>query len=113
MSDHNTTSQTTNLIGNVASDDKSKVNFTPVSSDPSTFKFHPDDPESSISRIRFAMKGETKYYDPCERSSKMSLRCLEENQDDKFKCQEFFDAYRDCKRQWLAAKKSNAMQWRR
>ncbi|KAI6117434.1 cysteine alpha-hairpin motif superfamily [Pisolithus croceorrhizus] len=42
----------------------------------------------------------SKHTDPCEDAAKASLKCMDRNQYDKDKCQDFFQAYRDCKRAW-------------
>ncbi|RDD43342.1 Cytochrome c oxidase-assembly factor COX23, mitochondrial [Trichoplax sp. H2] len=41
---------------------------------------------------------------PCTEEAKASYKCLDVNNYDKSMCQEFFDAYKDCKRQWNARK---------
>ncbi|KAI5992578.1 hypothetical protein F5J12DRAFT_726944, partial [Pisolithus orientalis] len=38
---------------------------------------------------------------PCEDAAKASLKCMDRNQYDKGKCEDFFQAYRDCKRAWV------------
>ncbi|KIM59339.1 hypothetical protein SCLCIDRAFT_126383, partial [Scleroderma citrinum Foug A] len=38
---------------------------------------------------------------PCEDAAKASLTCMDRNEYDRDKCQDFFQAYRDCKRAWL------------
>ncbi|KAI6154311.1 hypothetical protein EDD17DRAFT_1738299, partial [Pisolithus thermaeus] len=43
----------------------------------------------------------SKHTDPCEDAAKASLKCMDRNQYDKDKCQDFFQAYRDCKRAWV------------
>lgn len=43
----------------------------------------------------------SKHTDPCEDAAKASLKCMDRNQYDKGKCEDFFQAYRDCKRAWL------------
>lgn len=47
------------------------------------------------------MKEPSKFYDPCEESRMASMDCLYRNQDDKYACQEFFDAYRECRKDFL------------
>lgn len=91
--------------------DKEKVNYTPETNDPSTFKYYPDDPESTMARYKFQTKGISQYYDPCEQSAKMSMRCLEQNDYDRSQCKEYFDAYRECKKQWLEARRNNRSNW--
>lgn len=89
---------------------KDKVNFTPDSGS-STYKFYPDNPESSLNRYRFAVKDPSQYYDPCQESSKMSFKCLELNNYDRDLCHDYFDAYRECKKQWLKARRENRQFW--
>ncbi|KAG6332519.1 hypothetical protein ID866_6569 [Astraeus odoratus] len=43
----------------------------------------------------------SKHTDPCEEAAKASLTCMDQNEYNKDKCQDFFQAYRDCKRAWL------------
>lgn len=94
-----------------ASTDKSKVDFAPKGSDPNTFKYYPDNPESGMNRYLFTMKGPSEYYDPCQQSAKMSFNCLERNDYDRSMCKEYFDAYRECKKQWLKARREAKTQW--
>ncbi|AET41490.1 Cox23p Ecym_8205 [Eremothecium cymbalariae DBVPG len=96
--------------GNVVTD-KTKVNFTPTSNDTSTFQFYPDDPEATLNRFKFYSKGASMYYDPCEESSKMSFKCLELNNYDRSLCHDYFDAYRECKKQWLKARREDNSKW--
>lgn len=37
---------------------------------------------------------------PCKAESKASMKCLDENNYMRSKCQEYFDAYIDCKKAW-------------
>ncbi|CDO96441.1 unnamed protein product [Kluyveromyces dobzhanskii CBS 2104] len=90
---------------------KSKVNFTPEKTDVNTYKFYPDNPESTLNRYRFASKGASQYYDPCQESSKMSFKCLERNNYDRDLCHDYFDAYRECKKQWLKARREKREFW--
>ncbi|CAI4039492.1 hypothetical protein SMKI_08G1590 [Saccharomyces mikatae IFO 1815] len=91
--------------------DRTKVNYVPKSDDPSSFQYYPDDPENPVNKYKFALKADSQYYDPCEESSKLSFQCLERNDYDRSKCQEYFDAYRECKKQWLTARRNNRQQW--
>jgi len=45
--------------------------------------------------------------DPCWRENKLSMRCLDENDYDKGKCQAEFENYRTCKGFW------NSVSWAR
>lgn len=81
-----------------------KVDFTKGNA--SQFKYYPDSPTSEINKLRFETKGPSKYYDPCSESSKMSIRCMEVNgKYNKHLCNEYFQAYRDCKKEWLAERR--------
>lgn len=91
--------------------DRTKVNYVPKSDDPSSFQYYPDDPENPVNKYKFALKADSQYYDPCEESSKLSFQCLERNDYDRSKCQEYFDAYRECKKQWLTARRKNRQHW--
>ncbi|GAA5870713.1 hypothetical protein JCM1840_006782 [Sporobolomyces johnsonii] len=43
----------------------------------------------------------TKFADPCAVAREESMKCLDRHAYDKPKCNEFFQAYRDCKKEWL------------
>lgn len=90
---------------------KNQVDFAPEKADVNSFKFYPDDPESTLNRFRFSAKGASEYYDPCQESSKMSFKCLELNNYDRDLCRDYFDAYRECKKQWLKARRQNREFW--
>lgn len=91
--------------------DKNQVNYTPDSKDTDSYKYYPDDPESTWNRFRFQAKGDSQYFDPCEESSKLSMKCLELNNYDRQLCKEYFDAYRECKKQWLQSRRRDKSQW--
>ncbi|SCU80368.1 LAMI_0B02014g1_1 [Lachancea mirantina] len=91
--------------------DKTKVDFAPTSATPAEFKFYPDNPESTLNKYRFSAKDASRFFDPCQESANMSTRCLETNDYDRDKCREYFDAYRECKKQWLRARRQNRGQW--
>lgn len=95
----------------LAQTDKTRVNFTPDSQDTESYKYYPDDPESTWNRFRFQAKGDSQYFDPCEESSKLSMKCLELNNYDRDLCHEYFDAYRECKKQWLQSRRRDKSQW--
>lgn len=40
-------------------------------------------------------------HSPCEDASKASLACMDQNDYNRDKCMEYFQAYRDCKRAWV------------
>lgn len=88
--------------------DKEKVNFTEGKSE--NFKFYPDNPENHRHKYRWSMKEPSKYYDPCEESRQASISCMLRNQEDKLVCQEFFDAYRECKKDFFEKRKKDRLQ---
>ncbi|KAI9594138.1 hypothetical protein BDF19DRAFT_446063 [Syncephalis fuscata] len=60
---------------------------------------------STVDLTAFNNKPATLFMDPCAKQSKESLRCLEDNPGDKNKCTAYFEAYRDCKKIWLDARR--------
>jgi cytochrome c oxidase assembly protein subunit 23 len=68
----------------------------------SEVRFYPDRPTQRRHKDRFIIKEPSKYYDPCAESSKMAIRCME-NHDEDYKeiCNEYFQAYRECKKEWM------------
>lgn len=52
------------------------------------------------SEKEFNSKSSSKYYDPCQDFANKSIRCLHRNGGDKDMCQDYFQAYRDCKKEW-------------
>lgn len=84
--------------------DKSKIDFTEGSNSPQDFKYYPDTPNSVVNKLQFESKQPSKFYDPCIESSRMSIRCLEINgRENKAICNEYFQAYRDCKKAWVCS----------
>lgn len=82
--------------------DKSKIDFTEGSNSPQDFKYYPDTPNSAVNKLQYESKQPSKFYDPCAESSRMSIRCLEINgRENKAICNEYFQAYRDCKKAWV------------
>lgn len=96
---------------NGAVKDSSKVDYAPKGQDPSKFQYYPENPESGVNRLMFAIKGPSQYYDPCQESAQMSLNCLDRNDYNKDLCKEYFDAYRECKKQWLKSRRQDRSQW--
>ncbi|KAH8726321.1 cytochrome c oxidase-assembly factor COX23, mitochondrial [Phaeosphaeriaceae sp. PMI808] len=47
----------------------------------------------------------SEYFDPCQEAADKSIRCLKRNGGERAMCVDFFQAYRDCKEQWQAARK--------
>lgn len=87
--------------------DKSQVDFTKGSV--SEYKFYPDNPENHRHKYRWAAKEPSKYYDPCEESRQASISCVLRNQEDKSVCQDFFDAYRECQKDFCRKRREDRM----
>ncbi|KAG9248310.1 hypothetical protein BJ878DRAFT_488637 [Calycina marina] len=72
----------------------------------------PWDPKTSQ---KFENKRPGEYFDPCQEASARSMKCLHRNANNKEMCNDYFQAYRDCKKQWMAerkeAKLKNAKPW--
>lgn len=81
------------------------TNFVKTSKDNKTIedvRFYPDRPTQRLHKDRFIVKQPSKYYDPCAESSKMAIRCMENHEEDyKDVCSEYFQAYRECKKEWM------------
>ncbi|KAF9884167.1 Mitochondrial copper homeostasis protein [Aspergillus nanangensis] len=54
---------------------------------------------------KFSNKNASEYYDPCQDFADRSLKCMKRNGSDREMCGDYFQAYRDCKKQWLTQKK--------
>ncbi|EPE04159.1 cytochrome c oxidase-assembly factor cox23 [Ophiostoma piceae UAMH 11346] len=52
-------------------------------------------------REKFETKSKSEYLDPCQEAAAKSIRCLHRNGGDRGMCQDYFQAYRDCKKIWL------------
>ncbi|KZT65630.1 hypothetical protein DAEQUDRAFT_516434 [Daedalea quercina L-15889] len=65
----------------------------------------PDDYKKS-----FEGRVKTKFVDPCDRASKASMECMNRNDFDRAQCSDFFQAYRDCKKDWVHASSTNSRQ---
>ncbi|KAL1921401.1 uncharacterized protein VTP21DRAFT_11117 [Calcarisporiella thermophila] len=50
---------------------------------------------------RFQNKESTLFVDPCTAETKASMQCLDDNNYDRSKCEEYFKQYRDCKKRWF------------
>ncbi|KIJ65694.1 hypothetical protein HYDPIDRAFT_110841 [Hydnomerulius pinastri MD-312] len=59
-----------------------------------------------------ARKSYSQYTDPCEDASKASLTCMDRNEYNRDKCMEYFEAYRECKKTWLAQRRSDRQRGR-
>ncbi|KAL6454780.1 COX23 Cytochrome c oxidase-assembly factor COX23 [Candida maltosa Xu316] len=99
------------LVSDEVEKDKSKVDFTKGSVE--EFKFYPDNPKSHRHKYKWSMKEPSKFYDPCEESRIASMDCLYRNQEDKYACQEFFDAYRECRKDFFRKKREDKIDGKR
>ncbi|BCS00874.1 coiled-coil-helix-coiled-coil-helix domain-containing protein [Aspergillus luchuensis] len=54
---------------------------------------------------KFTSKPASEYFDPCQDFADRSLKCMKRNGFDKEMCSDYFQAYRDCKKEWLTQKK--------
>ncbi|KAE8321706.1 hypothetical protein BDV39DRAFT_185291 [Aspergillus sergii] len=72
----------------------------------STSDQHPESSEQghpnswSNTERRFTNKSASEYYDPCQDFADRSLKCMKRNNFDREMCHDYFQAYRDCKKQW-------------
>ncbi|MCJ1350425.1 MAG: Mitochondrial copper homeostasis protein [Icmadophila ericetorum] len=57
------------------------------------------------SRSTFNTKKYSEYFDPCQEAANRSMKCLRRNGGDRDLCTDYFQAYRDCKRQWVTERK--------
>lgn len=72
----------------------------------SEVRFYPDRPTKRLHKDRFIIKEPSRYYDPCAESSRMAIRCMENNEEDyRDICAEYFQAYRECKKEWMEQRK--------
>jgi len=53
------------------------------------------------SEAKFTAKQHSEYVDPCQGVADRSLKCLRRNGGDRSMCMDYFEAYRDCKKNWM------------
>ncbi|QDS67646.1 Mitochondrial copper homeostasis protein [Venturia effusa] len=70
-----------------------------------------ESPWSKDKAKKFETKPHSKYYDPCQDAASRSIKCLQRNAGDKEMCQDFFQAYRDCKKEWIEQRRANSKGW--
>ncbi|CAD1810517.1 hypothetical protein FOB58_001561 [Candida parapsilosis] len=87
--------------------DKGKPNVNFTEGGVENYKFYPDDPKNHRHKYKWAAKEASKFYDPCEESRQASMDCLYRNQDDKYVCQDFFDAYKECRKDFFRKKRQD------
>ncbi|GFN12907.1 coiled-coil-helix-coiled-coil-helix domain-containing protein [Aspergillus tubingensis] len=51
---------------------------------------------------KFTSKPASEYFDPCQDFADRSLKCMKRNGFDKEMCSDYFQAYRDCKKEWVS-----------
>lgn len=54
----------------------------------------------------FGSKRNSEYLDPCQEAATRSWKCLHRNNGDRDMCSDYFQAYRDCKKQWTTERKA-------
>ncbi|RDX54263.1 hypothetical protein OH76DRAFT_1078242 [Lentinus brumalis] len=57
----------------------------------------------------FKGKQVSKFVDPCSEASKASMDCMNHHDYDRDKCLDYFQAYRDCKKAWMAQRKADRL----
>ncbi|TDZ13861.1 Cytochrome c oxidase-assembly factor cox-23 [Colletotrichum sidae] len=57
------------------------------------------------SNRKFDAKSKSEYFDPCQEFAQRSIRCLHRNGGDRSMCGDFFQAYKDCKKEWFERRK--------
>ncbi|TKA59253.1 hypothetical protein B0A49_11368, partial [Cryomyces minteri] len=62
-------------------------------------------PWDKRAETRFDSKKNSEYFDPCQDAADRSIRCLRRNGGDREMCTDYFQAYRDCKKQWMTERK--------
>lgn len=49
---------------------------------------------------QYTSKKNSQYVDPCQEAAERSLKCLRRNGGARDMCMDYFDAYRECKKNW-------------
>ncbi|KAK8082596.1 hypothetical protein PG996_001377 [Apiospora saccharicola] len=62
-------------------------------------------PWSKENKNKFQNKSRSEYFDPCQEAAERSIRCLNRNQGDRKMCSDYFEAYRNCKKEWTERRK--------
>ncbi|EEH10617.1 mitochondrial cytochrome c oxidase assembly factor [Histoplasma capsulatum G186AR] len=55
----------------------------------------------------FTHKPASGFYDPCQDFADRSIKCMRRNGNDKTMCSDYFQAYRDCKKEWMTQRKKS------
>ncbi|KAK3940884.1 hypothetical protein QBC46DRAFT_112607 [Diplogelasinospora grovesii] len=72
-----------------------------MASDASDSKDNSADPWNEKTKTKFETKSRSEFLDPCQEAASRSIRCLHRNGGDRSLCQDYFQAYRDCKKNWI------------
>ncbi|CAK7246015.1 MAG: Mitochondrial copper homeostasis protein [Sporothrix thermara] len=91
-------SKATSKEGAAAADTTTTATATAASSGTNTSAG--DDVWTPKVRRKFETKSKSEYLDPCQEAAARSIRCLHRNGGDRALCQDYFQAYRECKKQW-------------
>ncbi|KAL2114880.1 hypothetical protein VTJ04DRAFT_10543 [Mycothermus thermophilus] len=62
-------------------------------------------PWNQETKEKFQNKDRSAFLDPCQEAAARSIRCLHRNGGDRSMCSDFFQAYRDCKKEWIEKRK--------
>ena len=84
---------------------------SPANSDSSA---PPDDKPGDVwtsHQQAFSSKRNSQYYDPCQEAANKSIKCMHRNAGDKDMCQDYFQAYRDCKKEWTEMRRTGKATW--
>ncbi|KAH8900940.1 hypothetical protein GQ53DRAFT_740769 [Thozetella sp. PMI_491] len=63
------------------------------------------DPWSKDKKDKFESKSRSEWFDPCQEAAARSIACLRRNDGDRSMCQDYFQAYRDCKKNWTTRRR--------
>ncbi|KAK3346106.1 hypothetical protein B0T25DRAFT_571265 [Lasiosphaeria hispida] len=67
-------------------------------------------PWTDETKSKFNGKSRSEFLDPCQELAAKSIRCLHRNGGDRSMCQDYFQAYRDCKKLWIDKRKMEKRQ---
>ncbi|KAJ0120510.1 cytochrome c oxidase-assembly factor coxmitochondrial [Diaporthe amygdali] len=65
-----------------------------------------EDPWNDKTKEEFNSKSRSKWLDPCQEAASKSIKCLNRNGGDRTMCQDYFEAYRECKKTWINKRKA-------
>ncbi|RYP17653.1 hypothetical protein DL767_009979 [Monosporascus sp. MG133] len=64
-----------------------------------------NDPWDKETKHKFQNKSKSEYFDPCQEAAARSIRCLNRNGGERAMCTDYFEAYRECKKEWINKRK--------